>query len=128
MTGAHREFEEFYISLQISHDLVRRHEAIRIVALIFRQLSFTPRGLRGEFKLICGPPCLTVTYFNRGLLTAYWCQRKPLIAAMLKLTNAAQFPRTAELGSPLFAQPAALNGYLRARIEAQKEGHEQSFR
>jgi hypothetical protein len=32
------------------------------------------------------------------------------------------------LGSPPFAQPAALNGYLRGRIEAQKEGHEQSFR
>ncbi len=32
--------------------------------LDIQELSFTPRGLRGEFKLICGPPCLTVTYFN----------------------------------------------------------------
>ena len=93
MTGAHRELEEFYISLQISHDLVRRHEAIRIVALIFRQLSFTPRGLRGEFKLICGPPCLTVTYFNRGLLTAYWVPAEAVDRGYVEIDECRPIPK-----------------------------------
>jgi hypothetical protein len=27
--------------------------------------------LRSEFKLVCPPPCLAVSYFHRGMLMAY---------------------------------------------------------
>ena len=80
------------MSLQISHDLVRGHEAIRIVALIFTQLSFSSRGLRGEFKLICGPLCRTAAYFSRRILTAYWVPAEAVDRGYVE-NDAAPFPK-----------------------------------
>jgi hypothetical protein len=44
---------------------------LHLISLDHKPAQVQYDRLRGEFKLVCVPPCLAVSYFDRGSLMAY---------------------------------------------------------
>ena len=49
--------------------------------------------LRGEFKLVCPPPCQAVSYFSRGMLMAYMVPAEALGRGYIEVDQCQPIPR-----------------------------------
>jgi len=49
--------------------------------------------LRGEFKLVCPPPCQAVSYFSRGMLMAFIVPAQDLGRGYIEVDQCQPIPR-----------------------------------
>ena len=51
--------------------LCERCRTVYFISSSGTSVHITYNRVRGEFKVVCGPPCNAITFFQKGMLKAY---------------------------------------------------------